>query len=297
MFPFFQTGYTIVVAMTALYVLLGVASLSVKLVSRGSSPGMLSQQINAWWRIFPIVTLALLAYPFGILLLASLICLLALLELAPYFPGRGAVYWGAVATLVLVMAIVEIWRPSAAPAVWCALLIAQCALFATRPRASTLIALGVAVTLAAMVTLARFPVLLRESHLSLAWLFYLFVLTALNDIGQFVSGKLFGKHRLAPKLSPNKTWEGLAGGIVMSVLVSLGLGSYLTLAAHQTLIWFAVLLSVGGLLGDLMFSAAKRYLSIKDFSSLIPGHGGILDRADSLVVTAPLLYFLLSGSR
>jgi len=77
-------------------------------------------------------------------------------------------------------------------------------------------------------------------------------------------------------------------------LLSLVLGSYLGLGQPAWLATIAVLLSVGGFAGDVMFSAAKRKLGIKDFSNLIPGHGGMLDRADSLVVTAPLLYLLLN---
>jgi len=82
----------------------------------------------------------------------------------------------------------------------------------------------------------------------------------------------------------------LLGGVVVSMLVSTGLGSYLHLGAPFYLLLMGILLSVGGFAGDLIFSAAKRYLKIKDFSELIPGHGGILDRVDSLVLTAPLLY-------
>lgn len=125
------------------------------------------------------------------------------------------------------------------------------------------------------------------------WLFYLYVLTALNDVAQFVSGSVFGRHRIAPGISPNKTWQGLAGGVAMTLLLSLSLGAYLNLASPLRLAVYAVLLSLGGFCGDLLFSWIKRKLGVKDFSTLIPGHGGILDRVDSLVVTAPLLYLLL----
>ena len=86
----------------------------------------------------------------------------------------------------------------------------------------------------------------------------------------------------------------MLGGIAFSVALSLVLGAYLGLGRSAWMAAIALLLSVGGFAGDVMFSAAKRKLGIKDFSRLIPGHGGMLDRADSLVVTAPLLYLLLN---
>eukprot|EP01034_Spumella_vulgaris_P028387 gene28386-35232_t len=141
------------------------------------------------------------------------------------------------------------------------------------------------------------PALPLSPHQRLAWLFYLYVLTSLNDVGQFISGTLFGRHRIAPGISPNKTWQGLLGGVAASLLLSLALGSYLHLAGGGRLAAFAVLLSLGGFCGDLMFSAAKRVLGVKDFSQLIPGHGGILDRVDSLVVTAPLLEARMKAER
>lgn len=249
MFPFFEAGISVAYAMSALYVLLATASLSVWLARRGAPPGMLSDQVNAWWRIFPLVSLALLAYPFGIAALAGLICLLAIAELVPHYRQQ--------------------------------------------PAARGLLLLLAVTTVGAMLVLAAFATLPFGASGNLAWLFYLFTLTALNDIAQFVSGKLFGRHRIAPTVSPNKTWQGLAGGIVVSQGVSLLLGAYLDLAAPLILAVYALLLSCAGFAGDLLFSAAKRRLGLKDFSALIPGHGGILDRVDSLVLTAPLLYCLL----
>ena len=173
------------------------------------------------------------------------------------------------------------------------LVIAQWIVFRSRGGKSPLVYLLTWLTIAAAWSIVQFIDLPAGPAASLAWLFYLFIVTALNDIGQFVSGKLFGNRKIAPSISPNKTWQGLAGGVVVSQLVTLALTSYLQLGSLGTMAGVALLLSLGGFFGDLMFSAAKRYLGIKDFSQLIPGHGGILDRIDSLVVTAPLLYILL----
>jgi phosphatidate cytidylyltransferase len=129
--------------------------------------------------------------------------------------------------------------------------------------------------------------------LSANWFLYLCVVTALNDISQFLVGTRFGRHKLAARISPNKTWQGVGGGLVFSVLFSLMVGHALGLAAPPWLFGMGVVLSVAGLLGDLMFSAGKRWLGIKDYGRLIPGHGGILDRVDSLVLTAPVMLIAL----
>ncbi|MFS2134153.1 phosphatidate cytidylyltransferase [Telluria sp. Tellsp131] len=285
---------SIVRAMTALYGLLAVASLSVKFAARGAAPGMLSYQVNAWWRIFPIVSLALVTYPTGLHVLAYLICAFATLELESYYPGGRTRFRLGAAMIVLVTGILNSWMPVLAAALLCgaiSVLSMRCRQIGTAGPAITWS--SIVATAAAMQLLVAFASLPFTTRTNLAWLFYLFILTALNDIGQFVAGKLFGRHKIAPTISPNKTWQGLAGGVVMSQIVSLVLGTYLSLATPSQLALWGLLLSLAGFAGDLMFSAAKRCLSIKDFSQLIPGHGGILDRVDSLVLTAPLLYCLL----
>lgn len=293
MFPFLDAGLQVGIAMSVLYALLAVTSLSVKLARGARTPTTLSHQVNAWWRIFPVVSLSLLTYPFGLLALAGLVYVLAAFELDAYHDGRRDHFWRAIAVIAAGLAWASWQSPSTGLLLALILIVIQslqCWLDFNR---NTLVWLLVVVTAGAMMVVAAFPALPFDARTKLAWLFYLFILTALNDIAQFVSGKLFGKHKIAPSISPNKTWQGLLGGIAISQLISLALGSYLSLADPFTLALYALLLSVAGFMGDLMFSAAKRRLGIKDFSTLIPGHGGILDRVDSLVLTAPLLYCLL----
>lgn len=291
MLPFLSFGSQIGIAMTALYGLLGVTSL---LVQRLATPtGSLRAQVNAWWRIFPAVTVALMLYPIGPCLLSGLICLLAIRELAPYGEDKPFRFYRNATLAVGVVAMLEWRQPSAVPVLLGILIVAQFCLFRVRRTNSLLVYLLMWLTIAAAWSIVQFIGMPRGPAASLAWLFYLFVVTALNDIGQFVSGKLFGNRRIAPTISPNKTWQGLAGGVAVSQLVTFILGRYLQLGPPGTMAVYAMLLSLGGFAGDLVFSAAKRYLGIKDFSQLIPGHGGILDRIDSLVVTAPLLYVLL----
>lgn len=119
---------------------------------------------------------------------------------------------------------------------------------------------------------------------------YLVFSTQFNDVCQYVWGKVFGKHKIVPKISPNKTWEGFLGGLVSTVALSMLLGPYLTLMNWQFSALAGLIIAVGGFFGDLLISSVKRDLAIKDSGQLIPGHGGILDRIDSLIVAAPLFF-------
>jgi phosphatidate cytidylyltransferase len=121
----------------------------------------------------------------------------------------------------------------------------------------------------------------------------LIVLTEVNDIAQFICGKLFGRRKIVPWVSPNKTEAGFIGGLILSTVIGATLWpNFLPISFGQAAL-LAALLSIGGMLGDLVCSALKRYRGVKDFSDLIPGHGGAIDRLDSLLVTAPTFFFFL----
>jgi phosphatidate cytidylyltransferase len=284
-------GTEIVTSLAMLYLMLGAASLGVSLKLRARPHSKLGLQVNAWWWIFPVVTVSLLLHPLGATLLVLTIAALALRELAPFAGRRFVLPAAATLGLILVLTLV---KPQAMNALLPLAILIQLIYFRWSRRAAALSWLLWLILCFSICFLPRYEALAFDPHQRLAWLFYLYVLTALNDVAQFVGGTLFGRHRIAPGISPNKTWQGLAGGVAVSLLLSLALGSYLHLADARHLAAYAVLLSLGGFCGDLMFSAAKRVFGVKDFSQLIPGHGGILDRVDSLVVTAPLLYFLIT---
>lgn len=119
---------------------------------------------------------------------------------------------------------------------------------------------------------------------------YLVLLTQANDVAQYLWGKSLGRHKVSPTVSPGKTVEGLLGGIVTTTVLALLLGPLLTPLTLPHRIAAGLMISTFGFLGDITISALKRDLGVKDSGQLIPGHGGILDRIDSLTYTAPVFF-------
>lgn len=124
-------------------------------------------------------------------------------------------------------------------------------------------------------------------------LLFLVLLTQLNDVCQYLSGKLWGRRKIVPSVSPSKTWEGLLGGIVCTVLASWLLAPYLTPLEGWLAPAVGGAIAIAGFIGDVVMSAVKRDLGVKDSGGLIPGHGGILDRVDSLTYTAPVFFHIV----
>lgn len=122
---------------------------------------------------------------------------------------------------------------------------------------------------------------------------YIVILTQCNDVAQFIWGKMLGKHKVIPRVSPNKTWEGLIGGIITTMLLALLLAPLLTPLTLWSTLFTGFFISIAGFIGDVNISSLKRDLGIKDTGTTIPGHGGILDRVDSLTYTAPLFFHFI----
>lgn len=120
-------------------------------------------------------------------------------------------------------------------------------------------------------------------------LLYLVFLTQINDVCAFLWGKSFGRHKIAPRISPNKTWEGFIGGVLSCGVLAL-LVRFLTPFSPGAAIFTGISLAISGFFGDLTVAALKRDVGVKDASDFIPGHGGVLDRVNSLTYTAPLFF-------
>ncbi len=119
---------------------------------------------------------------------------------------------------------------------------------------------------------------------------YLLFTTQFNDVSQYICGKCFGKHKIIPKVSPNKTWEGFVGGLLVTTILSSFLAPYLTILTWKTGFLAGIIIAFSGFIGDVVLSSVKRDLRIKDSGTLIPGHGGILDRVDSLIYATPIFF-------
>ena len=127
------------------------------------------------------------------------------------------------------------------------------------------------------------------------WILFALAINWVGDISAFYVGRTFGRHKLAPRVSPGKSWEGavasMAGAIAFGVLVQTRLGLGMNLGE---MIGLSALCNVAGQFGDLVESALKRGAGVKDSGSILPGHGGILDRLDSSLFTMPVVYFFLT---
>ncbi|QWX85122.1 CDP-archaeol synthase [Cellulophaga sp. HaHaR_3_176] len=154
---------------------------------------------------------------------------------------------------------------------------------------------GVGIVIGLSLSLLIFPHLLylRESAFGIKALIYLVVLTELNDVFQYFMGKLFGNHKVMPKISPNKTWEGVIGGVFLTTVLSTILGYFLLTSTILIHVILGIILGVSGFFGDVFMSLLKRKTNMKDTGALLPGHGGLMDRMDSLIFNAPIFFWVL----
>ena len=142
--------------------------------------------------------------------------------------------------------------------------------------------------------LLAYALFLREIASGREWLMFALLVTFAADTSAFIAGKAVGRRPMAPAISPSKTWEGSAGGLVGAIGASIALSNLLGLdiAGWEAAV-VGALVGIAAQLGDLLESRVKRAASVKDSGWLVPGHGGALDRLDSIVMTLPVVYYLV----
>lgn len=276
------------------------------------------RSVITWWILFLVMSTVLALGRWAVALVMVLLSLLLLgegLRLAgtdrayPYFAvGTGALYvwayldWSSLFLRALPLAAVvwlgiELWGR------------VRSGISLDRRRATGRAVFLTVVGPAFVVGLASLPAPAGLPDAEMGWLVLLAVLTELNDSAQSWWGRNFGARRMAPRISPNKTWEGLMGGVATTVLAAILLAPLATSYGRTVVTagavgeggglppWLAsaavgLLVGLAGTAGDLSASILKRRAGVKDSGALLPGHGGVLDRFDSLALSAPVFFFV-----
>ena len=138
-------------------------------------------------------------------------------------------------------------------------------------------------------TLIRHEVLAFSPGIVIGFFFLIWA----NDSGAYLAGASFGRHKLFERISPKKTWEGFFGGFLLALIVSWFLSGWLGVIGKFEWAIVSVIISIAGTFGDLLESMLKRSLDVKDSGSILPGHGGFLDRFDSTLISFPLVYLFI----
>lgn len=223
---------------------------------------------------------------------AALLCLRELFDLADRLGPHPFRIFGYGAGAVLIVAP-ELPQPAFFVALCLTLLIL--ALQPSRPLQDSFGA--VASTLFGLVYVCGPFALAREIHrLDPHWLFFVLLLNWTGDSAAFYFGRALGRHRLLPRVSPNKTWEGTLASLLLAATVGVGYLLYFQPGAvgGGAALLISVAVNVSGQLGDLAESALKRAAQVKDSGGLLPGHGGMLDRLDGVLFSVPVAYFCLA---
>lgn len=238
----------------------------------------------------------------------------------------GAIFWlpaNVTAGVITLLVLAGAWEWAAFPGlkhpaarVAYVAVIAACIAFVwsqgtDSPRADQLLSAALIWWLVAFVWIATMPSAVNRASAALAgilvlvpawlalirlhqhapfWLLFLLLLVVAADVGAYFAGRRFGRHKLAPKVSPGKTWEGVLGGLVAAALMAVAGTAWFNVHVGS-FIGVCAIVVLASIVGDLTESLFKRHAGLKDSGTLLPGHGGVLDRVDSVTAAAPI--FLL----
>ena len=297
---------TVVWALGSIFGVLVVATLIVFVLKRrrpGKASDELGLRIRSWWVMATVFTLALILSRKISLVFFAFLSFLALKEYLSLIPTRRAdrrvLLWAYLAIPIQYYWIATDWYGMFIifiPVYMFLLLPLQMVLVGeTRGflKAVGTLHWGLMVTVFAISHVACLLALPEGTNPmggGPALVLFLVVLTEFNDVAQFIWGKLLGKRAAVPTVSPNKTIGGFVGGALTTVGLALLVAPWLTPFDRREALVVGLILGVGGFLGDVIISAVKRDLGVKDSGALLPGHGGVLDRIDSLTFTAPLFF-------
>jgi phosphatidate cytidylyltransferase len=291
--------------------LLTLASLIVFVVRRGDNAGKhveLASRVKSWWWMVSIFAVAILFRRDVAIGFFALLSFLALKEYLSLVPTRRAdrrvLFWVYLAVPVQYWWVYMGWYNMFLIFIplWCFLFIPM-RMVTIGETKDFLRAVGtlhwglmtMVFVLSHLAYLLMFPDQARNGMAvhGASLLLFVVLLTELNDVLQYVWGRTLGRHKVIEKVSPKKTVEGLIGGVLTTTAVAYFVAPLLTPLSGPHSIAVGLMIGFGGFIGDVTISSLKRDLGIKDTGSIIPGHGGILDRIDSLIFTAPLFFHFL----
>jgi len=264
----------------------------------------INARIRAWWVMSLVFMVSVMTGALGSILLFTLISFLALREfvtLAPTRPGdHRALFWCFFVATPLEYFLIWIgWYGlfSILIPVYVTIFVAIRTVLAgdterfLERTATTQWGLMICVYFVSHVPALLMLRIPGYEHQNAALIFFLVLVVQLSDVLQYVWGKSFGRRRIAPSISPNKTWEGFIGGILSATAVGTAIWWATPFSPLQAAV-MALVITVMGFSGGLIMSAIKRDRGIKDYGSLIEGHGGMLDRIDSLCFAAPVFFHM-----
>lgn len=247
--------------------------------------------------LFAVFSLSLVYRPFVFAILAAVVMMLAVTELSRALVAELPIQVRKVllvcAPVIVLAAYIggPVWLLSSYVASVVAVLVSR--LFHEQEKYVSNVSRAIFILTYAPL-LAGFAVLLAAQEHGDLKVFALVLLTMGADIGGYFAGVLFGKHPLAPRISPKKSWEGLVGAILLETIIGIALWHFMFSESWWKGAIAGAIMAITATLGDLIESMIKRDLGIKDMSRLIPGHGGIMDRLDSLVINAAVAWLIFA---
>lgn len=296
---------SVVACLGSIYGLLVIATLVIFWSPRLGDRGELLARMRTWWIIVSLFALAVLTGQWGVILFFAGVSCLALKEFLAIIPtlarDRSDHSWLYAALVLQYYWVLQAWFEMFVLFIPLGMVLLVPGQFLLQGEARNfhikvaVLGWGLIMLVFGISHTAFLGALALNGNPSggVGLVLFLVFLTQINDVAQYCWGKLLGAHKMTPKISPNKTWEGFIGGMLTTTGLAVALAGWLTPMPPLAAVASGLLISGAGCFGDLTFSALKRDLGIKDFGTTLPGHGGVLDRVDSLTYAAPAFFHFI----